>query len=202
MSVRKMRLVSEALYKQLFQKDPEKPDILLEQKEQVLQRKDIPDDVKSQLYHHAVRNLASSLKEAEAHPLPVSTKKEPSAYDNELDRKTKMLESWLAVNDFAELENGNFTIGGIPVGNTKFNTLKKHMLGLTPSKSKVPDGYDDAKLGMEARGMKEDYFKVKGQKGSGVKRAWNKRKNEPVKKKSTKKKTMKKNFKQIMWKSY
>ena len=185
-----MRLVSEALYKQLFDKDKEKSDHMLEQKEQVLQRKDISDDMKSQLYHHAVRSLESSLKEDQSQPLPVLQQTEKTAYDTELDSKSKLLDTWLKINNFVEKDNGTFTIAGASQGNTLMKTLKKYMLEQTNSTSKIPSGYNEAQREMRKRGMRPDFFKVKQQKGSGVKR------------KPSKKKTMKKKFKEVMWESY
>jgi len=148
--------------------------------------------LKSQLYHHAVRNLTSALKQNLEQPVPVSAKTKPNREQTELKQKEDLLNQFLNVLRVAENDDGTFELPGVNTGKTKLETVRKHILHPYKIMTKIPNGFKEIADEMDIRGMPRDFFKVKSQKGLGLRKKLSKNVKKNTKPKQTK----------TFWKSY
>lgn len=170
MSVRKMRLVSDALYNKLFSNIEADPTTqLANEKSEILNDAKIPDEMKSQLYHQAVRNVNNKIKEESAKPLPISHESlDEEVLSTDDKNRRKMLDSWLKANSIIQLSSVKFLIDN-KREDGKWPMLRRWLLG--DRKIKKPDGVDLIQQKLIDAGLPLDFFE-RHQSGSGNKKKY------------------------------
>ena len=166
MSMRKMRLVSETLYNKIMSMDPDPTERLVKEKEEILESKVIPEEMKPQLYHQAVRKIAQKMKEADETPI-LTTSSTPSIPTDKL-QKRQLLETFLEVNGVTKDINGKLVIDGKAVDPT-YEQLLKRLLGKDKTKTNFT-GLTKVHARMKQAGIPQTFFYEKPeQMGAGLK---------------------------------
>ena len=174
MSVRKMRLVSDALYNKLFSNVEGDPVThMVNDKTGVLSDETIPNEMKPLLYHQAVRNVNQKLKEEIAKPLPVAHEAFNSGLitDSEKDKRA-LLERWLDANDIKQTKPASYRINNRTYKG-RLSVMKDWLVG--ERNGKKPGDIDLFYDLMTDAGLPKSFFEYP-QSGSGFKRNINVRK--------------------------
>lgn len=191
MSTRKMRLVSEALYKKLINENTDPTEKLVAEKQEILQSKTIPDDVKPQLYHQTIRKISNRTKEANERPVELSLRtdfKKPQE-----KHRRQLLETFLAINGVTQDSDGKLVVDGTSHA-TMYDRAFNRLLGIDSDKTSLA-GLKAIQDKLHNAGLPKRFFFAKQWGGGGMR---------PKTKRVMRKKCVveKKDVKKIIWKSY
>jgi len=165
MAMKKMRLVSEAVYGKLFNLEHDPTEQLAKKKSSILKDTSIPDDVKPFLYNQIIRNITSKLKRDDQKPTQVAWEEEGDESEDMMKKKT-LLRQWFETANISTDKANNLIIDGKQVPKAKFNIVKDRLL--EGDSGKPAAGLNDIYQKMQQRGIPTDFFKVPTQKGSGI----------------------------------
>lgn len=191
-----MRLVSEALYNKVMNADPTPTEKLIAEKDEILQSKTIPEDIKPQLYHQAVRQIATLMKTDEENPIPMSITQKSTTTPEEKQRRM-LLEAFFDSIQVEKDKKGKLVTGG-KSHVTSYEKAVNRMLG-KDTDNKILGGIKFITDAMDTAGLPEQFFYA-GQRGSGLRtKKGGHSKPHQRRKKIVAKMNAKKNIK---WKSY
>ena len=165
-----MRLVSDALYNKMFSNIEGDPTThLANEKNAILNNQSIPDEMKPQLYHQAVRNVTQKMKEESEKPIPVSHESLNSDLPTTLEKnKRKLLDQWLSINGIYEPSPGSVMIRR-KSWVAKLSPIKAWLLGERDSGNRAPAGLNGVHVVMTDAGLPKDFFEYT-QSGRGCKK--------------------------------
>ena len=195
MSLRKMRLVSDLLYNKLVSENPDPTANLIAEKNAILQSKNIPDEVKPQLYHQAIRQIADREREEDEKPLELNLNANFTKPHEKYRRQ--LLETFFGINNIRRGADGRLIVDGRDYQNTDYERAVSRLLGNSADKTRFA-GWDAIERKLGAAGLPKSYFYAK-QWGGCMKKV-----RKPTEKNIIGKSVAKKNVRKpkIMWKSY
>ena len=196
MSMRKMRLVSDLLYSKLMSENPDPTVNLVAEKNAILQSKNIPDEIKPQLYHQAIRKIADREREEDEKPLELNLRTNFTKPHEKYRRQ--LLETFFAINNVRKGNNGQLIVDGTVHASTPYDRVVNRLLGNTADRTTLA-GFKAVTDKMASKGMPQTYFQAK-QWGGCMKKKVQK----PIVVKKSGNKIAKKNVHKpkIVWKSY
>jgi len=188
MSMKKMRLVSEAVYGKLFNLEHDPSTQLAKDKSSILHDPSIPEEVKPLLYNQMVRQISSKVKNDHQTPTQVAWDEDDDESKDVKDKK-ELFKQWLETAGMSIDKQNNLVVYGKPTKNANINRITDQLLGIESPQNVA--GLTAIYNKMSDRGMSKDFFRPSSQKGSGAskgkKRQWNKNRSSQIKKISWKK---------------
>jgi hypothetical protein len=163
-----MRLVSDAIYNKLFSNIEGDPTThLANEKTEILNDSKIPDEMKPQLYHQAVRNVNNKIQEEAAKPLPISHESlDEEVFSADDKNRRRMLDNWFKVNGIVQLSATRVLIDN-KSETGKFPYIRRWLLG--DRTFKKPDSVDLVIDKLTNAGLPKNFFE-RHQSGSGAKK--------------------------------